>query len=403
MGVAARLEPTPRESRVATRWLGVGQARGGKAREAGARAADEALSGREAKLLIVFCSDSYDLDELLAGIGQRSGSVPLIGCTTAGEIASQGPGDGGVVVTALGGEGFAVSTGVAAGASERLREVGADAARCAEVLPDAPHRVLMLLTDGVAGNQKEIIRGVHSVVGSGTPLVGGCAGDGLKMERTFQLHGDRVLSDAVVAAAIGSDAPIGIGWRHGWERVGEPMLVTKSSNNRVLEIDDRPALDAYLERLDAPQEVREDRSRFPAWARTHPLGLGRRRNGHEPVRCVGEADWEDRSLGCTAEVPQGGLAWFLRGDSESVLRSTVTACKDAVSALDGRPPIGIVAFDCIGRRGVLGDAGIEAEVSLMRERADGAPVAGFYTYGEIARKRGVNAVHSQTLVVLALG
>jgi hypothetical protein len=118
---------------------------------------------------------------------------------------------------------------------------------------------------------------------------------------------------------------------------------------------------------------------------------------------VGEADWEDRSLGCTAEVPQGGLAWFLRGDSESVLRSTATACKDAVAALDGRPPIGIVAFDCIGRRGVLGDAGIEAEVSLMRERADGAPVAGFYTYGEIARKRGVNAVHSQTLVVLALG
>ena len=31
------------------------------------------------------------------------------------------------------------------------------------------------------------------------------------------------------------------------------------------------------------------------------------------------------------------------------------------------------------------------------------PAAGFYTYGEIARTRGVNAVHSQTLVVLAFG
>ena len=32
----------------------------------------------------------------------------------------------------------------------------------------------------------------------------------------------------------------------------------------------------------------------------------------------------------------------------------------------------------------------------------GSPVAGFYTYGEIARTRGVSGFHNQTLVVLAL-
>jgi hypothetical protein len=34
--------------------------------------------------------------------------------------------------------------------------------------------------------------------------------------------------------------------------------------------------------------------------------------------------------------------------------------------------------------------------------ASGAPVAGFYTYGEIARTRGISGFHNQTLVVLAL-
>jgi hypothetical protein len=34
--------------------------------------------------------------------------------------------------------------------------------------------------------------------------------------------------------------------------------------------------------------------------------------------------------------------------------------------------------------------------------ACGAPVAGFYTYGEIARTRGVTGFHNQTLVVLAV-
>ena len=35
--------------------------------------------------------------------------------------------------------------------------------------------------------------------------------------------------------------------------------------------------------------------------------------------------------------------------------------------------------------------------------AGGAPVAGFYTYGEIAPTSGLSGFHNQTLVVLALG
>jgi hypothetical protein len=34
--------------------------------------------------------------------------------------------------------------------------------------------------------------------------------------------------------------------------------------------------------------------------------------------------------------------------------------------------------------------------------ARGAPVAGFYTYGEIARTRGMRGFHNQTLVVLSI-
>ena len=58
-----------------------------------------------------------------------------------------------------------------------------------------------------------------------------------------------------------------------------------------------------------------------------------------------------------------------------------------MAALDGNAPLGMFAFDCIARRGVLGDDGIETEVRRVVERAAGAPVAGFYTYGEIARTR----------------
>jgi hypothetical protein len=263
-----------------------------------------------------------------------------------------------------------------------------------------PHRVLLLLADGLAGDQQEIVRGAYAVAGAAVPLVGGCAGDDLRMVATHQFFGDEVMTDAVVAAAISSNAPIGIGVRHGWRRVGEPMLVSASAANRVDMLDDRPALDVYLERLKAPPEARSDPAAFTHFAQTHPLGLARRR-GEEHVRFVSGADFEHRSILCIAEVPQGGLTWLMEGDATSVLDATDAACAEAIGALDGRKPIGLLTFDCIARKSVLG-LDVRDEVARVAAHAGAAPVAGFYTYGEIARTHGVSGFHNQTLVVLAV-
>jgi hypothetical protein len=381
------------------RWVGVGHSDNADAFTAGVEAATRALSGKDARLLIVFCGDGYDLPELLRGINQTSGGVPLVGCSTAGEIATSGPGDSGVVVTALGGSGFSIATSSADAVSGRLREASAEVAGCLEQVEAHDHKILLLLTDGLSGDQQEVVRGAYSVVGAAVPLVGGCAGDDLKMKRTFQFHNDAVMDNGIVAAAIASTAPMGIGVRHGWSKVGEPMLVTKSAANRVYTLNDKPALDVYLDRLQAPPAAHTDPAEFTRFAITHPFGLSRRSG--EEVRFIGEANFEDRSLGCIAEVPQGGLTWIMEGDADSVLEATDASCNEALLQLQGLPPLGLVAFDCIARRGVLGDEGIRGEVERLGRLAGGAPVSGFYTYGEIARTRSVSGFHNQTLVVLA--
>jgi hypothetical protein len=381
------------------RWIGIGSSSSSESRSAGASAVRSALLGADPKLLVVFVSPSHDLAGLLAGIREVCPDTPLVGCSTSGEIATDGPGDASVVITALGGPGFSVATSVGRHASQDLRRAGASAAACAEMVTPQAHKILLLLTDGLAGDQQEVVRGAYSVVGAATPLVGGCAGDDLAMKKTLQLFGDEVLEDSVVAAAITSNAPFGIGVQHGWRRVGNAMLVTESSGNRVFSLDDEPALDVYLERLDAPEDVRSDPAAFTRFALTHPFGVSRRSG--EEVRFIAEADFANRSIGCIAEVPQGGLAWIMEGDDESVLSATDAACSQAVDALDGRSPLGFLAFDCIARRGVLGDAGIHQEVDRIVSHSAGAPVAGFYTYGEIARTRGIGGFHNQTLVVLA--
>jgi hypothetical protein len=373
------------------RWLAVGRSNAPDAATAGAEAARGALARDDARLLIVFCSHRYDLPALVTAIGSESGA-PLVGCSTAGEIATGGPGDAGVVVVALGGPGFSVRT--AAAAAVPLRDAGGEVAAAVAELEPREHRALLLLSDGLAGDQQEIVRGAHAVLGGGVPLVGGCAG-GDDVRRSFALQDGELVQSSVVGAAIGSDAPLGIGVRHGWRRIGEPLLVTRSEGTEVLELDGLPALDAYLGRFDADPED------FAEFALTRPLGMARGRGEHQ-ARFIAGADLERRSLRCIADVPEGATVWLMEGDAASVLDATDAACADALEALGGAAPLGLLAFDCIARRAVLGDDAIFTEVDRISEQAGGTPIAGFYTYGEIARTRGVSGFHNQTLVVLAV-
>lgn len=391
---------TTYEKAPADRWMASGSSQDPDGFRAGKEAAASAVAGRtDAQLVVVFASGSFDLAELLRGVAEEAGGASVIGCSTAGEYVESGPTDRSVAVMALGGPGFQVATVAARGMSGDLRAAGA-AAAASQLQLDAPeHSVVLLLTDGLGGDQQEVLRGAYSVLGAAVPLVGGCAGDDLQMVKTAQLHDGEVLHDAIVAAAIGSDAPIGIGVSHGWHRVGDAMLVTGSQGSVVESLDDEPALDVYLRRLGAPPEAHHDRAAFTRFALHHPLGLSRRSG--ESVRFVADADFEKRTLICVAHVPQGGLAWFMEGDDESVLRATDEACAEALANIGGEP-LGLLAFDCIARRGVLGDAGIRDEVAHIRAHSPGTPVAGFYTYGEIARTKGTTGFHNQTLVVLAL-
>ncbi|MDQ1446221.1 MAG: hypothetical protein QOI20_2685, partial [Acidimicrobiaceae bacterium] len=226
--------------------MGVGRSDDNDASTAGRNAAKAALAGPDPRLLIVFCADSYDLPALVQAVAEAAPGVPLVGCSTAGELSvsgdEAGAGDATVVVTALGGSGFSVATRHASAAAEDggLRQAGFDAAGCMSDVEPLPHNVLMVLTDGLAGDQEEVVRGTYRAVGATVPLVGGCAGDDLKMTATYQFHGTEVMRNAVVAVAIASDAPLGIGVRHGWRRVGDPMLVTNSDGNRLLTLDDQP-------------------------------------------------------------------------------------------------------------------------------------------------------------------
>jgi hypothetical protein len=393
---------TGTESDDGRRWMGVGRVADTDSRAAAMAAGQAAICGDEPKLLIAFIAITQDPAQVLAGLREVAPGVPVVGCTTHGEIGPGGPLDGTVTVAAIGGPGFSVSTAVAEGISGRQREAGIELAGCAAAVANRPHRVLLLLTDGLVRDQELILRGCYGVLGASVPLFGGAAGDGWRMTGSYLLGDGRVLTDAAVAVTIASDAPLAVAVRHGWSKVGDAMIVTSSGNGRVYTLDDRAALDVYLDRLNAPAEAYTDPDAFMRFALARPLGV-QRRSGVEARNLSTEIDIEGRSIGGGGNIDHGGLTWAMTGDEQSILAATDAACREAIDGLQGRAPVGLLTFSCAALRAVLGEDGIQREGERIDKWAGGLPFAGFYTYGEMARIRGIDGFHNQTLAVLALG
>jgi hypothetical protein len=384
-----------------SRWFGAGRSVATDSVTAGTEAAAAAVDGRTPVLVFVFVSVAHDLPALLGAVRKEVGAGPVIvGSTTAGEISPAGPTRHGVAVGALGGDGFTVRTRAAQIGQEGDRAAGAKAAGALAGM-DRPHSVLMLFCDGLPGNPNEIVRGAYSVAGAGVPLVGGFAGDDSRHRRTYQFNGVGenvdVLSGAVVGVALGSTQPVGVGVAHGWRRVEPPMIVTGSSGGTIMEIDGKPALDVLAERLGVEASAA---GLFDTGF--HAIGLSRR-NG-EDVRSLNAADDVTRSVtsGGGAEVPQGALFWLMESDRETLIDVARIACAEAIAGMGGAEPLGALAFDCAGRETALGDDGARAEVAAIREGLGGAPFAGLYTAGEVARRRGSLGMHHLTLVMLAV-
>ncbi|WP_433794586.1 FIST signal transduction protein [Actinoplanes sp. CA-252034] len=386
------------------RWFGTGHSTLTDPAAAGNEAAAAAFEGRTPVVVFVFCSVGYHVPELFDGIRARVGAdTVIVGCTTSGQIGGGAVSRDGVSVTAWGGDGFTVRTHVSRNVSGRLRDAGVEAASCLGAV-DQSHRALMMLCDGLTGNQHEIVRGAFSVAGAVVPLVGGCAGDHLTYVRTYQFHGDRdgveILSDAVIGVAVGSDAPLGVGIAHGWRKQGEAMIVTSSREGRIHELDGEPALDVFLRRLGADDTLLDDEEAFRQAAFLHPLGLSRRSG--EDIRVIHSGNRADRSLVCLADVPQGALAWVMESDTGALVEAAGQAAEQAAGALGGRQAIGTMVFDCAARRIAIGEDGVGPEHDIIAKAIPNVPFGGFYSTGEIARVRGALGMHHFTVVTLAL-
>jgi hypothetical protein len=203
--------------------------------------------------------------------------------------------------------------------------------------------------------------------------------------------------DAVVAVALVTRAPVGIGIGTGCELGALPAIVTRSDGRRILGLNGRRAEDEYLDAIGRGRRDLSDAD-FERLAVLHPLAQlelgGRIRPRHVRGRAPAGG------LLCAAAIPENAAVAFGEQSPQGILASAQSAMSDALAPLEQRASAALV-FDCAARRRVLG-ADPQAEVDILKSTlGSGRPLVGLYTRGEVARMRGATGDLNHAVVIVA--
>ena len=266
----------------------------------------------------------------------------------------------------------------------------------------------IIASGGVSLDGEQIVEGIiqgfeiaASSADREVTVFGGKAGDDLLLEETFVFTNGKSRDNALVALIIDEDKIDVRGIATcGWNAIGTTKTVTKSEDNIVYTIDDKPALDMLMNYLgvEIKQEGNKEIVTFlSSWY--YPLQL-ERENVDPVIRTAMFANSKDRSLICSGNVPQGSKIKFSLPPDFDSMEKVVAECKsikdDAQQQADA-----LIMFSCVSRHLSFGIV-MKEEIEGVQKIWD-APMVGFFTYGEYGKsKTGKFEYHNNACCLVAL-
>lgn len=351
-----------------------------------------AVAQPDMALVVFFCSSDYALDEIAAEMRLLFAGIPVVGCTTAGEIGPHG-----YVPRSLSGASFPAQcfTVVSARITHLQQFVMARGREFAQSLlqrleiaaPDIDHgdSFGFLLIDGLSVREEAVARTLQHALGR-IPLFGGSAGDGLNFGATHVFHDGCFHADSAALILVNTKLPFRIFKTQHFVSTDERMVVTAAdAEHRIVhEINGMPAAQEYA-RLVGVDVDDLDPMRFAASPVVVLIG------GVEYVRSIQKAN-PDNSLTFYCAIDEGLVLRVARGvDLIDNLAQTFAKLRSEI----GRPQV-VFGCDCILRCLEIRQSGLTGQVERILKDNN---TVGFNTYGE-----QFDGVHvNQTFTGIAIG
>ncbi len=383
--------------------------------------ARQAFAGATPKLAIVFASLSYEglatvpgrIRALLGNdiaIAGGSAAMCVLGPTS---VARRG-----LSIVLLGGDGIEVATATAELDGAELLGVvpaGSEIRRHSEGAAERgfPHYACLVFAPGIHVDGEVLVAAVRKGAGAHAQLAGCLTGDEMETTRPVVFAADGLRSDRAVLVGLFTKKPVGIAARHGWHPVGPTRTVTRANGALLLELDNRPALDVWLEdakRAGArPPANRRDLAAY--LANHYELGItdagkdlppGDNAASGSERELIARAPWSIEKGGgirLSGSIGEGRRVRIVHASRKDLLRASTDAAADAVFRA-GSQIAGALVLACSGRQAALG-AEFPSEPEGIRQ-AVCAPIGGACVFGEIARNgRDADAFFNTTAVIVA--
>ena len=256
-----------------------------------------------------------------------------------------------------------------------------------------------LKEDGNILDGEILIRSIEKVVGTTSNIFGGMAGDDISFTGAYVFTAYESTSYGIAALILDEDKISLHGMAiSGWKPIGVLRTVTKSEDNLIYSIDDKPALEMYLRFLGSEVAPGDDQIKFfESLGNHYPFQI--EREHREPLMCnpIGY-NREKGALVCESNVQQGSRFRFSTPPDFDIKETIVEKAKELKGNKDADA---LLIFSCAGRLAALGPMAEQENEGL--QQVWNVPMAGFYTYGEYGRAlNGKHEFHSTTNSWVAL-
>lgn len=392
------------------------------------------------RLVFVYGSIKHKQAAILAEVRQQLGDVPVIGCTTTGELGSAGYHKDGLVIAGVASPLLEVGLGAGLNVFDRPADAAREAvAQAREQLaaaggPDRKNHLCLVHTAGFtldkAGVEEFVLAALKEELGAGWDIVGGSASDGARFLGSKELLNDRVLEQSVVVALLATDLDLHHRMAHGYLPANRSFPITEADGYLVKKIDGKLALDFYADligvkpkkltkglglirmtdkvpkfltamsqKMGLTPQVITEKIPFFNYATENPFAV-RTEAGRYVVKVP------------KVITPEGWIEFQTRMEKESELhlmkldpQATLDAPAAAIQGASqdaAHPPKLFLVFECLGRYMYLLDQ-VDRLFETLRGATD-AEIVGFFSAAEQGTMEGMACqTHNYSTSVIGLG
>jgi len=356
---------------------------------------DESLDSDNTLVIVFGSTNLLSIEGGIADIARTYSRATVVGSSTSGEIYGSEIFNNALSVAVVRFDKSSFKVILKEISEDNSYEVGKE---IVDDLRKDDLKSIFVLSDVLNVNGSELTKGLSTSVPKDCVITGGLAGDGVDFNKTWIMLDGKLMKKSICAVGLyGRHLHIHYGCKCGWTRFGLDRKVTRSKDNILYTLDNKPALELYKRYLG------EYASALPASGLYFPLMLLEEGYEEPKLRAIKAIDEENNSITLAGSIPQNSMVSFAKANLDELVDGAQEAAEDLKKGYDEKQKALCIGISCIARKIVLKQEA-EDEIEVVNDTlGENVSIVGFYSYGEISRiSSGGCDFHNQTMTLILI-